>query len=49
MEYTLKKTIEDSSYRIRIYSPVITDEERQKRMKAIHKATEHLLKKVHTR
>ena len=47
MEYTLKKTIEGSGFIIRVHSPVIDEEERIKRMKAIHKAAENLLKKVH--
>ena len=46
MEYILKKTIEGDGYIIRVHSPVISDEERKKRMKAIHKAAENLLKQV---
>ena len=49
MEYTLKKTIESDNFIIRVYSPVISEEERKKRMKAIHKAAENLLKKVPTK
>lgn len=49
MEYTLKKTIESPGFSIRVYSPVITEEERKTRMKAIKKAAENLLKKVHTK
>ena len=48
MEYAHKKTIEEPGFVIRIYSPVISPEERAKRMKAIHKAAENLLKKVPT-
>ena len=47
MEYTHKKTIEMPGCIIRVYSPVIDAEERARRMKAIHKAAENLLKKVH--
>jgi hypothetical protein len=47
MEYTLKKTIESPGFIIRVHSPVISAEEHTKRMKAIHKAAENLLKKVH--
>ena len=46
MEYTLKQTIESPGFVIRVHSPVISSEERAKRMKAIHSATEKLLKKV---
>ena len=46
MEYTHRKTIESPDFIIRVHSPVITEEERNKRMKAIRKATENLLKKV---
>lgn len=49
MEYTLKKTIESPDFNIRVYSPVLTEEERQRRMKTIKKAAENLLKKVHTK
>lgn len=44
MEYTHKKTIESPGFVIRVYSPVISEEERAKRMKAISKAAEKLLK-----
>ena len=47
MEYTLKKTIESPGFIIRVHSPVISAEEHARRMKAIHKAAENLLKKVH--
>lgn len=46
MDYTLKKTIESPGFIIRVHSPIITAEERNKRMKAIHKAAEKLMKKV---
>lgn len=46
MEYTLKKTIEGDGFIIRVHSPIISDEERKRRMKAIQKSAENLLKKV---
>ena len=46
MEYTLAKTIESHDCTIRVHIPIISDDERKKRLKAIHKATENLLKKV---
>lgn len=46
MEYRLKKTIEADGFIIRVHSPVITSEERTKRMKRIQDATEKLMKKV---
>lgn len=49
MEYTHVKTIEDGNFIIRVHSPVISPEERTKRMKAIHKAAENLMKKVHAK
>lgn len=49
MEYTLKKTIESTGFIVRVHSPVITSEEKSKRMKAIHKSAERLLKKVPTK
>ena len=49
MEYTLKKTIESPGFIIRVYSPIISDDERKRRMKAIRKAAEDLLKKVPAR
>lgn len=45
-EYILKKTIESPGCVIRVYSPVLTEEERAKRMKRIHDAAEKLLKGV---
>lgn len=49
MEYTLKKTIKEDGFIIRVYSPILTPDERKRRMKAIHKAAENLLKKVPAR
>lgn len=52
VEYTHKKTIEipggagTAGFVIRVYSPVISEEERARRMKAIYKAAENLLKKA---
>lgn len=46
MEYRLTKTIESPGFIIRVHSPVISEEERKRRMKAIHKAAENLLRKV---
>ena len=45
MEYTLTKTIETANAKIRVFSPVLTPEERERRIKAIHKAAAELLKK----
>ena len=49
MEYKLTKTIEGDGFTVRVHSPIITPEERDKRMKAIRKAAENLLKKVVTK
>lgn len=49
MEYTLKKIIEDSNFIIRVHSPIISEEERKRRMKAIYKAAERLLKEIPAR
>jgi ribosome recycling factor len=46
MEYELKKTIEEPGFIIRVYSPILDEEERKRRMKAIYKAAENILKKV---
>jgi len=46
MEYELKKTIKDDSFIIRVYSPILDEGERKRRMKAIYKAAENILKKV---
>lgn len=42
--YTLVKTISSPDATVRVFSPNITEEERAKRMKQIHKAAEQLLK-----
>lgn len=47
-EYTLVKTIESHDCIIRVHSPAISEEERKKRLKIIHKAAENLLKGVPT-
>lgn len=41
--YTLKKVIKGNNCTIRVFSPVLTDEERARRMTAIHKAAAGLL------
>ena len=46
MEYTLKKTFESPNFIVRVHSPIISEEERNRRMKAIRKATENLLKEI---
>lgn len=46
MDYKHTKTIESPGYVIRVHSPVISEEERARRMKAIYKAAENLLKKA---
>ena len=46
-EYKLVKVIEDEQAIVRVYSPIISDEERARRMKNIYKAAENLLKKVY--
>lgn len=46
MEYTLKQTIESPGFIVRIHIPNISKEERSRRMKAIHKAAEALLKEA---
>lgn len=43
-EYIHTKTIEFPGMIARIYSPVLTDEERNRRMKRIHDAAAELLK-----
>ena len=45
-EYELKKVFTSEKAVVRVFSPIITEEERAKRMKAIHKAAEKLLKAV---
>lgn len=44
--YTLEKVIETENFIIRIHRPVLTEDERERRMKQIHKAAESLLKEV---
>lgn len=44
-EYRYFKTIEFPGMVARIYRPVLTDEERARRMKAIHNSAANLLKK----
>ena len=46
MEYTLKKTIEGDGFIIRVHSPIIGLDERNKRMKEIKRSAENLMKKV---
>lgn len=45
-EYILKKIIETPGFVIRVSSPVLTEDERKRRMQTIHKAAENLLKGV---
>lgn len=45
-EYSLDRTIEFPNMVARIFRPVLTDEERNRRHKAIHKATADLLLEV---
>lgn len=47
MEYTHTKTIEDDGFIIRIHRPIISEEERSRRSKAIRKAAESLMKKAY--
>lgn len=47
-EYTVK-TFEFPGMTVRVFSPILTEEERKKRMKAIYKAAENLLKEVERR
>lgn len=46
MEYKHIKTIESPGFIVRVHSPIISDEERHKRMKSVHKAAENIMKKV---
>lgn len=46
MEYIHTKTIESHGAIIRVFSPVLTEEERERRMKAIHNAAAALLKET---
>ena len=49
MEYRLKKVIESPGFIIRVHSPVLSVEERNRGMKSIQKAAENLMKKVNTK
>jgi len=42
--YILKKVINEKGCTIRVFSPILTDEERKRRIEAIHKATANLFK-----
>lgn len=44
MEYTLVKTIKDEKAVVRVYSPVISEAERERRYEAIKKAAIALLR-----
>lgn len=44
MEYILVKTLKDEKAVVRVYSPVISEEERARRYEAIKKAAINLLK-----
>lgn len=46
---TLVKTIESPESVIRVFSPIITAGEREKRLKQIHNAAERLLKSAMTK
>jgi hypothetical protein len=48
-EYQEAKIITFPGMVARVYSPVLTQEERARRMKAIHKQAAELLKGVHTK
>lgn len=43
-EYIHTKTIESPGFTVRVFQPVLTEEERNRRMKAIHKAAADLIK-----
>lgn len=43
-EYYLAKTIESHNAVVRVYSPILTDEENDRRMKKIHDSAAELLK-----
>ena len=45
-EYTLKATINFPGMVARVFSPVLTEEERNRRMKNIHNAASNLMKEV---
>lgn len=44
--YSLERTIEFPNMKVRIFRPVLTNEERTKRMQNIHKASSNLMKEV---
>ena len=43
-EYIHTKTIESPGFTVRVFQPVLTEDERKRRMKAIHKAAANLIK-----
>lgn len=43
-EYILEREIVDEKFHIRVFRPVLTEEERERRMKRIHDAAASLLK-----
>lgn len=43
-QYILEEEITDEKFHIRIFRPVLTDEEREKRMKRIHDAAACVMK-----
>lgn len=45
-EYLLDREIIDEKFHIRVFRPVLTEDERARRMKRIHDAAERLLKDV---
>lgn len=47
--HSLEKTLEFSNLTARIFRPVLTSEERTRRMKAIHNASAELLKKTESK
>lgn len=45
-EYELKKVFTSEKAVVRVFSPILTEKERARRMEQIHKASEKLLKAV---
>ena len=45
-EYFLERTIELPNFKARIFRPVLTEEEKARRMTAIHKAAANILEGV---
>jgi hypothetical protein len=45
-KYILKTTIKSKTATVRVFSPILTDDERAKRMKSIHNAAAVLLKET---